>query len=68
MSRSKTTSIPPSPFPTLRTLIVEYTNAVVADSWKGGGRAEDHPIIEKELELARLRLEAHINKMERDLL
>lgn len=51
----------------LEQLIKNYTEAVVADSWKGGGDPADIPLIEATLELERLKLERHIDKMKQEL-
>lgn len=49
----------------LMQLVREYAEAETADSWKGGGDPVDIPLIEAQLELARVRLEAHVTKMRR---
>jgi hypothetical protein len=54
-----------SEFQTLRTLIGEYAQAAVADSWKGGGDPAEIPIFEAQLTLAQTKLDAHIERMER---
>jgi len=51
---------------TLRTLIAEYAVAAVAESWKGGGDPADVDTLTLACELARAKLNAHIEKMERD--
>jgi hypothetical protein len=51
-------------FGQLRLLVAAYADASIADSWKGGGDPSDVPIIEKELELATLKLNRHIDMME----
>lgn len=56
----------PNKWEQLGTLIAEYAEAYVADSWKGGGDPESIPLIEAQLEVARLKLEEHIRVMRRD--
>jgi hypothetical protein len=56
-----------SSWDTLRTLIVEYAEAYVADSWKGGGDPADFEVVEAQFKLALAQLNAHIDKMEREL-
>lgn len=50
----------------LRIRIRDFTSAAIAESWKGGGDPADMPIIDKELELATLKLNLQLDKMERD--
>lgn len=40
----------------LRYAVQQLVRAEVADSWKGGGRPEDVPVIEEELRRARTRV------------
>jgi hypothetical protein len=47
-------------------LIAAYTEASIQESWKGGGDPLDVPVLEAELALARLKLEAHIATRERE--
>lgn len=47
-----------SPVDNLWPFIEAYADARCADEMKGGGDPDSHPIIEAELELARLKLEA----------
>lgn len=54
-----------SEFATLRTLIGEYRDAAVAESWKGGGDPAEMPVFEALLKLAETKLDAHIERMER---
>jgi len=54
-------------FETLEQLISAYAEATMQDSWKGGGDPADIPLLEKELELAQLRLTTHIEKMKQEL-
>jgi len=51
----------------LRALINEYVEAEVADSWKGGGDPADAPVVEANLALALAKLNAHIERMQREL-
>lgn len=51
----------------LATLIAEYAEAYVADSWKGGGDPADAPIAEAQLALTRLKLETHMGRMKAEL-
>lgn len=48
---------------TLEELIQQLADAQEADSWKGGGDPEYIPVIEAELELAKLKLRTHIDHM-----
>jgi len=48
----------------LRSLVERYAEASRADEMKGGGDPEEYEIIEKELELARMKLELHISRMQ----
>lgn len=50
---------------TLEELCQQLADAQEADSWKGGGDPEAIPVIEAELELAKLKLRTHIDKMRR---
>jgi hypothetical protein len=50
---------------TLEELCQGLADAQEADSWKGGGDPDAIPIIEAELELAKLKLRTHIDKMRR---
>lgn len=50
---------------TLEELCQQLADAQEADSWKGGGDPEAIPIIEAELELAKLKLRTHIDSMRR---
>lgn len=43
----------------LATLIDEYAEAVVADSWKGGGDPESYGEIELRLKLAKIKMNLH---------
>ncbi len=54
-------------FQELTRLIADYAQASVDESWKGGGDPADVEIIELELELARAKLNAHLEKMRREL-
>ena len=47
----------------LHNLIHEYTDHAIAESWKGGGDPADIPVLEAQLELARTKLERHIDKV-----
>jgi hypothetical protein len=48
----------------LRERIVEYAEAYVADSWKGGGDPSDYREIELALQLETEKLNNHIRRME----
>jgi len=50
---------------TLEELCQRLADAQQEDSWKGGGDPDAIPIIEAELELAKLKLRTHIDKMRR---
>lgn len=50
---------------TLEELITAFADAQESDSWKGGGDPEYIPVIEAELELAKLKLRTHIDYMRR---
>ena len=52
-------------FTELKSLISDFAAVSVAESWKGGGDPADVSVLEARLTLATLRLEAHIQKMER---
>lgn len=47
----------------LRELIADYSQAVVADSWKGGGDPQDYAEIECRLQLQTILLNTHIIRM-----
>lgn len=51
----------------LARLIQAYADAQEADSWKGGGDPADTLVIEAQLQLARVQLTAHVEKMRREL-
>ena len=55
-----------SAYDVLRRLIRMYGNACRMDEMKGGGDPADYDAIETEMKLARMRLESHITKMERE--
>lgn len=48
---------------TLEELCQQLADAQEADSWKGGGDPEYIPVVEAELELAKLKLRTHIDTM-----
>lgn len=50
----------------LRALITRYGEACRADAMKGGGDPESIPEIEKELELAKFRVDNAINNLEKE--
>lgn len=50
---------------TLEELCQALADAQQADSWKGGGDPDAIPIIEAELELAKMKLRVHIDGMRR---
>jgi hypothetical protein len=50
----------------LRYRINEYAEAMVAESWKGGGDPADIPVVEAQLELSKAKLDAHLERMERE--
>lgn len=50
---------------TLEELCQQLADAQEADSWKGGGDPDAIPVIEAELELAKLKLRTHIDSMRR---
>lgn len=54
-----------SEFHTLRTLIGEFAQAAIAESWKGGGDPAEMPVFEAQLKLAETKLDAYIERMER---
>lgn len=54
-------------FEELDLLIENLVEAAIAESWKNGNAPEQGAILEKELELARLKLTHHVNKLEREL-
>lgn len=58
---------PPNPWVTLVNLITEYGQALVNESWKGGGDPAHYEIVELELKLHRAKLNAHIQEMKREL-
>lgn len=47
--------------------IHQYTEAAIAESWKGGGDPADMEIMELHLKLARLELTNHIARMKEEL-
>lgn len=49
----------------LEELIQGLADAQEADSWKGGGDPDEIPVIEMQLNLAKLKLRTHIDKMRR---
>jgi hypothetical protein len=54
-----------SEFNTLRTLIGDFAQAAIAESWKGGGDPAEMPVFEAQLKLAEIKLDSHIKRMER---
>lgn len=69
MAKRKKAAAPPEkpdPWKQLGELIGAYAEAMVADSWKGGGDPEDHEQIELELRLAHVKLVRHIEVMKRE--
>lgn len=51
---------------TLRDLIADHARAQVAESWAGGGDPLDVPVVKVEALAAQARLEAFINRLERE--
>ena len=49
----------------LRSLIKDYAEAAIADSWKGGGDPADYELIETRLKLAEIELQRHVEEMRR---
>ena len=52
----------------LEQLIKNYADAVVTESWKGGGDPADIPVIDAMLELERIKLQRHIDKMKQEFM
>lgn len=50
----------------LEELIGKYADAVVADSWKGGGDPQDIPLVEAQLLVAKLELERYIELLKQE--
>jgi len=48
----------------LRTLIADYAEDKVADSWKGGGDPSHIPLIEQDLATSKRKLEEFIHELE----
>lgn len=55
------------PWKVLFSLISDYVEAAIADSWKGGGDPADFEIHELQLKLARITLTNHIVRMKQEL-
>lgn len=71
MKRKRVKTRKPQPTPVwwdqLEQLIIQYRDAAIAESWKGGGDPADIKVTELNLQLSELKLSAHIEKMKRDL-
>lgn len=52
-------------FDELMELVKDYGECCRADEMKGGGDPYDVPLIEAQLELARIKLEVHVARMRR---
>jgi hypothetical protein len=69
-TKTKTKTVQAQPVATkydkLRTLITDYVDAAVAESWAGGGDPIDVPILAARMALTKALLEQHINQMEHD--
>lgn len=48
----------------IRAAVKRLIDAEVADSWKGGGDPADIPYIEQELEIARMKFDSLMGKLE----
>lgn len=48
----------------IRAAVQHLIDAEVADSWKGGGDPADIPYIEQELEIARMKFDSLMSKLE----
>lgn len=57
---------PPNKWEVLTALIQDYADAAVAESWKGGGDPADCEVLELQLELARKKVLAQLEKMQRE--
>jgi hypothetical protein len=50
----------------LSKLIAEYVDAAIAESWKGGGDPAEIEVLEARMNIARLELNVHMEKMQRE--
>lgn len=67
MTKEKEIHKPLDPWEGLIELIQAYGDACRADETKGGGDPADFDVIEKECELATLKVNSYIEKMKRQL-